>query len=311
MIGQEQNCSFFWISAVLCALATSTAVYAQPIQDATGNEWRQLTETTNLSWDEVSSVCPTDGETPCSGSVRDVELTGWVWGSAEQVVDFLAEFEPDLLTAEFSLLSGLEYFSSVSTVISAGFDHTYASAGTYHQSGGSRGNTSSLTEDGAPIRGVAGWGCGPCGGTLGVGASPAEVTSSDAATGAWLWRSTGPAPASPDAVSPALAGTCGDSDEDGVDDCEDNCSDAPNPGQDDTDGDGCGNVCDADYDQDGRVSFSDFGDFTSAFGSFDLVKDHSEPVTGPSGHSDFGVFSAAFGKAPGPSGTTAGTTACP
>ncbi len=114
-------------------------------------------------------------------------------------------------------------------------------------------------------------------------------------------------------VSPAFAGTvCGDFDSDTVDDCSDNCSDKVNPGQVDTDGDHCGNVCDADYNQDGSIGFPDFGQFTSAFGNpVALLCDHTEPVTGPPGFPDFGVFTASFGGAPGPSGTTVGTTACP
>jgi len=113
-------------------------------------------------------------------------------------------------------------------------------------------------------------------------------------------------------VSPAFAGTlCGDSDGDTVDDCSDNCSDDPNPAQDDTDGDDCGNLCDADYDNDGNIGFVDFGAFTAAFGTGDLEKDHTEPVIGPPGFVDFGFFTANFGATPGPSGTTVGTTACP
>ena len=44
-----------------------------------------------------------------------------------------------------------------------------------------------------------------------------------------------------------------DSDLDGVEDEFDNCSDVVNYGQDDTDGDDCGNSCDADYNDDGVV----------------------------------------------------------
>ena len=113
-------------------------------------------------------------------------------------------------------------------------------------------------------------------------------------------------------VSPAFAGTiCGDADGDTVDDCSDNCSDIPNPAQDDTDGDDCGNLCDKDYDQDGTTGFLDFGAFTGAFGSGDLEKDHTEPVTGPPGFLDFGAFTGMFGMKPGASGTTTGTLACP
>lgn len=47
-----------------------------------------------------------------------------------------------------------------------------------------------------------------------------------------------------------------DRDGDGVRDKRDSCLLLPNPDQRDTDGDGCGNLCDADFDGDGRVSAS-------------------------------------------------------
>ena len=102
-----------------------------------------------------------------------------------------------------------------------------------------------------------------------------------------------------------------DFDHDGVINLVDNCSQTPNPNQDDTDGDDCGNLCDADYTQTGTVSFSDFGQFTRAFGTADPLFDHTEPVGNTVGFGDFGFIVANFGSTPGPSGTTSGTTACP
>jgi uncharacterized protein (TIGR03790 family) len=52
------------------------------------------------------------------------------------------------------------------------------------------------------------------------------------------------------------AATPRDLDGDDVPDARDNCREMPNPGQDDTDGDGFGNRCDADLDGDGRVGTS-------------------------------------------------------
>ena len=111
--------------------------------------------------------------------------------------------------------------------------------------------------------------------------------------------------------APALAGPQADFDSDGVWDNSDNCSEDGNPDQDDSDTDDCGNLCDADYDDDGTVNFIDFSAFSFAFGSSDLEKDHTEPVAGNINFLDFSFFSAAFGSTPGPSGTTSGTTACP
>jgi hypothetical protein len=103
------------------------------------------------------------------------------------------------------------------------------------------------------------------------------------------------------------------SDQDGVADQSDNCSEVPNAAQDDTDGDGCGNACDADYDQNGAVGFPDFGIFLQCFGTADELCQHVEPIGGGRlvGFPDFGFFSANFSSVPGPSGPTSGTTACP
>ena len=111
--------------------------------------------------------------------------------------------------------------------------------------------------------------------------------------------------------TPAFAGTSVDQDLDGIGDRLDNCSEASNPAQDDTDLDDCGNLCDADYDDDGTVGFPDFGIFSNCFGTINPECDHTEPVGDYIGFPDFGFFASAFGGLPGPSGTTIGTTACP
>jgi hypothetical protein len=106
-----------------------------------------------------------------------------------------------------------------------------------------------------------------------------------------------------------IGGDCGDCD--GVGDQLDNCSETPNPAQDDTDGDSCGNLCDANYDQGGQVGFGDFGAFMQNFGTTNQLYNHTEPVDDVVGFGDFGFFVANFGVVPGPSGPTSGTIACP
>ncbi len=104
-----------------------------------------------------------------------------------------------------------------------------------------------------------------------------------------------------------------DFDLDGVADEFDNCSEAVNSAQDDTDGDDCGNLCDADYNDDGVVGHPDVFRYAPTFGTLGNEEQcHAEPIPGCIvGYPDFGFLIWAFGKPPGPSGTTAGTVACP
>ncbi len=114
--------------------------------------------------------------------------------------------------------------------------------------------------------------------------------------------------------TPAFAGTAPDTDGDGVVDSFDNCSLKQNPAQDDTDGDFCGNLCDADYNQNGTVTVADFGQFSIVFGTTGHpLQQHVEPISAGAivNVADFGYFSTAFGGGTGPSGTTPGTAACP
>ena len=92
---------------LLGSLGAATAA-AAPIVD--GREWRELFETTGLSWSQVASVCPTDGETPCSGTVGGRNLTGWTWATASQVRDLMDDHAPGLETAEPPVVSGIDGF---------------------------------------------------------------------------------------------------------------------------------------------------------------------------------------------------------
>jgi hypothetical protein len=102
-----------------------------------------------------------------------------------------------------------------------------------------------------------------------------------------------------------------DADGDQVPDSADNCQSQPNPSQLDVDGDGFGNACDADFDDNGISGISDYGTFRSCYGQ--AVPASAGPPADPTcaesdmngdrvvGVADYGLFRSGFGSPPGPS----------
>jgi alpha-tubulin suppressor-like RCC1 family protein len=91
-----------------------------------------------------------------------------------------------------------------------------------------------------------------------------------------------------------------DVDGDGIADPVDNCTNQPNADQRDTDGDGYGNVCDGDFNNDGVVGFPDLATFRTRFGTNNADADLNGD--GSVNFLDLAIFRALFGKPPGPSG---------
>lgn len=97
-----------------------------------------------------------------------------------------------------------------------------------------------------------------------------------------------------------------DSDGDGVPDACDNCVDVANPAQADTNGDGYGNHCDMDFNDDMNVGLWDFNHLRSRFGlscgdaGYDADVDADSDCT--IGVDDFNNFRSSWGQLPGPSG---------
>ncbi len=63
--------------------------------DASDNEWRSLTDTTNLTWNQVDSVC-NDTTFACFGSVTNIDgisidMIGWTWASQDDVSTLFTE----------------------------------------------------------------------------------------------------------------------------------------------------------------------------------------------------------------------------
>ncbi|MEL7451022.1 MAG: thrombospondin type 3 repeat-containing protein [Pseudomonadota bacterium] len=91
-----------------------------------------------------------------------------------------------------------------------------------------------------------------------------------------------------------------DTDSDGVADDVDNCTQVANADQRDTNGDGFGNICDADLDNDGSINFSDLGLLKSVFFSNDADADLDGD--GAVNFTDLGLMKQSFFGPPGPSG---------
>ena len=92
----------------------------------------------------------------------------------------------------------------------------------------------------------------------------------------------------------------GDQDADGVPDPSDNCTLVANPDQRDTNGDGFGNLCDPDLDNDGIVNFSDLSMLEAVFYTNDPDADFDG--SGSVNFFDLGVMKRLFFLPPGPSG---------
>jgi hypothetical protein len=197
-------CAFLLASL---AMFSGTAWSAQ-LTDGADREWRQLTETTGLSWNQVAEICPRDGETSCSGSIGGRDLKTWVWATDKQVTEFMGQYEPALLTADPTSVSGS------STMFTAmGFLEdmrpTFSVAGYVFFSESTSGWTASRDATGTPIEGRAGFGYPPPGGGFRVGPSGSAGVA-DAYTGVWLWRPAGDY--SPPVISPNITGKAGNND---------------------------------------------------------------------------------------------------
>lgn len=102
-----------------------------------------------------------------------------------------------------------------------------------------------------------------------------------------------------------------DRDGDGARDARDNCLLLPNPDQRDTDGDGYGNLCDADFDGDGRVSamsslgHGDIGRLMRSIDAGFYIPNHDLDGDGAVDRRDLAIAELSLYLAPGPSGVVA------
>ncbi|MEM7081786.1 MAG: dockerin type I domain-containing protein [Pseudomonadota bacterium] len=99
----------------------------------------------------------------------------------------------------------------------------------------------------------------------------------------------------------ALAQDIWDTDGDGFDDNNDNCTLVHNELQRDTDGDSFGNMCDADFNGDGQINFLDLSYLSQRF----LTTDPDADINGDGSVNfvDIALFGELFMTVPGPTGT--------
>ncbi len=83
---------FLAASAAICCACFAYAKSGDvAFVDSQGRQWRQVNTTCGLTWNEVAARCPTDGATPCVGTINNQSIGGWVWATHEQVLELLAE----------------------------------------------------------------------------------------------------------------------------------------------------------------------------------------------------------------------------
>ena len=98
--------------------------------------------------------------------------------------------------------------------------------------------------------------------------------------------------------APGVDAQASDTDLDGIDDALDNCTNAPNPDQRDSNDDGYGNVCDPDLDDDEDVDSTDLDLMKSAF--FGADADADLDGDGTVDFLDLGLMADFYGGVPGP-----------
>ena len=185
---------------------SAIAVPPDPMDGGDGTEWRQLYETTGLTWNRVAGICPRDGSTPCSGAIGSTDLIGWVWGTDAQVVALLGRYAPAILTANPPVVAGPEYML-MATGFLGEMRWTHSIALTYFFTEATIGWTSSTDGAGAPILGAVSMGFPPASGSfaVGTGGAPDEASST---RGFWLWRPSG-FDHSPPVITPTVDGATG------------------------------------------------------------------------------------------------------
>jgi len=179
-----------WVAGCILAAALAANLDARAsFIDTSGREWRALTETTGLSWNQVRTVCPVDG-LPCAGTVGGIDFTDWIWANGADILSlFIGTFGIPIVPAD----NGVSQIGSTwATPFVNAFGITSTASDSYgHFLQASTGWAAAvLTGDWAPIPYVYDW-TGDLAdiATINVATSPAQANSG---IGVWLYRPTDP-----------------------------------------------------------------------------------------------------------------------
>ena len=179
------------LRAALAVLSLAGAAdgAAAGVNDGNGKEWRQLPETTFVSWNQLAAVCPLDGASPCAGLANGRDVTGWIWATQPQLAALFQQYDAsvDANGNSTSVWSGFAANAFLGV-----FQPTFSFASTYQAGGSASGWTATTDASGLPLEGSVGWSTNLVSFSGGFGIGPvADASSATQFRGAWLWRSTG------------------------------------------------------------------------------------------------------------------------
>lgn len=152
---------FLHRAALVAALFAASSAQASYIDASVGLQWRQLTETNGLTWNELASVCAAQTGV-CQGSVRGVDLSGWTWASSEEITALFNRLSVPLNGVTAETASGAAWIQAMIDKDGAGSADTgafYANAGDNvvmgwdrDDTGGEYAVTSYVVDDGTSAR---------------------------------------------------------------------------------------------------------------------------------------------------------------
>jgi hypothetical protein len=177
-----KNLSFGFVALTLVACAAETqpteptelgASTKAIVIGTAQKDWRQVTASFNMSWDQIAALCPTDGVTSCQGS-----LAGWTWATDAQLLEMMASVQPALLTTRFvSQPFGPTLVNTFQPTFVRTNNCTYCNDPGFASVSGF---TATKDPSGVPYVGLS-----DSNGGMGV-------VATWGATGAWLFQNTGP-----------------------------------------------------------------------------------------------------------------------